>query len=306
MKEQTKRVEPELAPVPDPGDNVTLPEAVGFEGLPATVDIRQAGTIAAMAREEGEIKGAIVQAKHFPRDEMAAYTKILKSCERPSFAEGARYLFPRSGQSVEGPSVNLAREIARCWGNIRYSLRVVSLDEETVHIKGVAIDLESNNSVEMEDKFARLVYRKKGGWVKPDERDLRELINRRGAICVRNALLQLMPPDVVDDALAKAKETLTKAARGEIKQDPQAAARRIVLAFSELGVAASHIRQRLGHDIPPINEKELVDLRAIYNGIKDGTAKASDSFVMNGERAQSEGSAELNKEIDERSGGKSA
>ena len=45
-------------------------------------------------------------------------------------------------------------------------------------------------------------------WTVPDERDLRELTNRRGAICVRNAILALVPPDLVEDAMATADQTL--------------------------------------------------------------------------------------------------
>jgi len=74
---------------------------------------------------------------------------------------------------------------------------VVSLTDEHVHIRGFAIDLETNASTEYEDQFKRLVQRKgrdgETHWVQPDERDLRELIGRRGAILVRNAILSYTP-----------------------------------------------------------------------------------------------------------------
>src|SRR5690606_40175898 len=143
----------------------------GFEALPTeSVQDREVGAAAAVAREEAEIKSAIFLARQFPRNEFAAYNKVIKACERPGLAEEAVYNFPRGGQRVSGPSVNLAREIARCWGNVRYGLRVVSVDEDMVHIRGYAYDLETNAHVEHEDKFEKLVYRKSQGWVKPDER----------------------------------------------------------------------------------------------------------------------------------------
>src|SRR5690554_830452 len=109
----------------------------GFDSDQAAMVIDQeVGVAAAVAREEAEIKAALFLARRYPRDEHSAYTKVMKSCKRPGFAENARYSFPRGGQTVSGPSVQMAREIARCWGNIRYGLRVVTMDEDAVHIRG--------------------------------------------------------------------------------------------------------------------------------------------------------------------------
>lgn len=242
---------------------------------------QDAGSLAIIQREKTEIESAIIVAKRFPRDEAGAYTRIMRSCDRASFAEGARYAFPRGGATVTGPSVQLARELARCWGNVRYGLRMVDVTEDQVHIRGYALDLESNNYVEVEDRFARLVQRKQNGrtvWVSPDERDLRELVNRRGAICIRNAILQLLPPDVIDDAVRAAEATIRKAASGELKQDRQAAIRRLALAFDGLGVTTEMLTDHLGHDLDLITEEELADLRGVYASIRDGNTKRADHF----------------------------
>lgn len=280
----------ELAVRESAADLAGFEESAGAVGQLAT----QAGTASAVAREEAELKAAIVLARRFPRDEAAAYTKIIKSCQRPGFAEGCAYCFPRGGQNVKGPSVDLAREMARCWGNIRYGQRIVSLDEDHVHIKGYAYDCETNNYIEAEDKFEKLVQRKRGGqtqWVKPDERDLRELVNRRGAICVRNAILQVMPPDVVDDAVRQADETMRKAAAGDIKQDREGALRRLALAFSELGVNTDMIATKLGHPLELITDDELATLRQVFKSVRDGNSKREDHFDIpsaNGHSAKAE------------------
>jgi hypothetical protein len=259
----------------------------GFESNAADVGqlANQVGAVAGVAREEAEVKAAIVLARKFPRNEAAAYTKILRSCDRPGFADGAAYRFPRGGQTVTGPSVDLARELARCWGNIRYGLRIVSADEEQVHIKGYAYDLETNNYTEAEDKFAKLVQRKnrntgRAEWVAPDERDLRELVNRRGAICVRNAILQLMPPDVIDDALERATETLRKAAAGEFTQNREQAVRRMAAAFSEFGVTTAMLEAKLGHSLAEMSPEEMASLRQMYASIRDGQSKREDYFEV--------------------------
>lgn len=285
-------------------NQIITQEAAELAGWAQAEPAEQSGTLAVIQREKSEIESAIVIAKRFPRDEAACYTRIIRSCERPGFAEGARYAFPRGGTTVSGPSVQLAREMARCWGNIRFGLRIVSVDDDQVHIRGYALDVETNNYVEAEDRFAKLVQRKQNGrtvWVEPDERDLRELVNRRGAIVVRNALLQVLPPDVTEDAQRTAEATLRKAAKGELTQDRQAAIRRLALAFDGLGVTTEMLTEHLGHDLEIITEDELTSLRAVYTSIKDGNTRRGDHFDFKARRDA--GVSEVNARLEQADGG---
>ncbi len=248
-------------------------------------DAEKAPAHAYAAREEAEMKAAIVLAKRFPRDESTAYTRVMHACDRPTFAESANYCFPRGGQTVTGPSVDLARELARIWGNIRYGMRIVSEDDERVHIKGYAFDLESNTYVEAEDKFAKVVPRRNRAtgqteYLKADERDLRELVNKRGAICVRNAILQLLPSDIIQDAMARSRDTTQKVARGEIQQDREQAIRRLALAYHDIGVTSDMIAGYLKHPMDLITNEEIADLRAIYKSIRDGNSRREEYFRM--------------------------
>lgn len=249
----------------------------------ATINPQHVGALSAQTRETSEIQASITIAKRFPRDEIAARLKVSQSCARPSFAERAAYSFPRGGANVTGPSVDLARELARCWGNINYGLRIVEGDDDTLHLKGFAFDIETNNRIEMEDKFAKLVQRKnkKTGiteWVTPDERDLRELMNRRGAILVRNALLQLLPPDLVDDALSESRDTMRRAAAGELGKDRDAAVKNLAKAFATQGVTIEMLEQRLGHALMLVSDEEVAELRTVYKSIADGHSKRAEHF----------------------------
>lgn len=279
MSNATRQAPSRVAARPEP--EAPLARAGGFEDR--TGDLAtQAGSLSNIAREEAELKAAIVLARQFPRSEAASYERLMKSCKRPSFAEGCLYSFPRGREQIVGPSVDLAREAARCWGNTRYGLRIVTQDDDWVHIKGCCFDLETNNYVEVEDKFRKLIYRRDRGWIEPDERDLRELINRRGAICVRNAILQVLPPDVIDDAVRSATETTKKAAAGEIEQDRTSAVRRMVMAFSQVSVSAAMLEQHLGHAIDLITDEEIVKLRGIFKSISDGNSKRDEYFTVPG------------------------
>lgn len=220
------------------------------------------------AAVEAEIKSAIIVALRFPRNEDKAFQRLMKSCQRPAFAEDASYSFPRAGTDVTGPSIYLAREAARVWGNIRHGLNIVADDEENRTIEAWAWDLETNAKVYAQDSFRKLIYRKKGGWIKPDERDLRELTNRRGAILKRNCILELLPTDLIDDARQTAVTTLQKGAA----VDPEAARKKIIMAFSQINVTPDMLEAKLAHPLAQCSPAEIAELRSIYKSIADGNS----------------------------------
>lgn len=235
-------------------------------------------------REQSEIQAAIASAKYFPRNEVAAALQVTKSFARPGLAEAARYSFPRGGKTISGPSVDCARELARVWGNLRYGIRVISMTEEMVHIRGFAIDLETNSQTEYEDSFKRLVQRKgrdgETRWVEPDERDLRELISRRGAILYRNAVLSILPPDLVDSALSTADKTIRSLASGELKASREDVVKNIASRFDQLGVSVAMLEGYLGHALTDANADEVTDLKTIGKSLADGVTKREDHFDL--------------------------
>lgn len=252
------------------------------QGVAAT----EGGVAVGSARGQTEVQAGVVMAKNFPRDENLSWIKLEASGRRPSFAEGALYSFPRGGGTVQGPSVKLAREFARCWGNLWYGIDVVSMTEEYVHINGWAWDLESNSRVASEAKFKPLVQRRnrqKGGiteWVKPDERDLREMVNRHGAIAVRNAVLQLLPPHLVDELTDICKMTMRNAATEDVEHDRDRTLRNLASAYSHLGVSIAMLEEKLGHGLSEISPEELTELRQVYTSIRDGVTERQTHFVF--------------------------
>lgn len=231
-------------------------------------------TSSKVAEATAEVQASIIIAKNFPRDEDVAFEKLIKSCERTSFAKTASWTFPRGGKNLTGPSINIAREAARVWTNIEYGKSIVHDDEETRTIKVWAWDKESNNRSSDEDTFKKLIYRKANGgqWIKPDERDLRELTNRRAAILKRNCLLELLPKDLIEDAIKICKETL----KSKAAQDPGSARKAIIFAFSELNITPKMLEKKLGHKIAQCIPDEIAELRQIHQSIKDGNSKWSE------------------------------
>lgn len=259
--------------------------SVSTDGIETTTEIsNELQATPESQRAIAEIRGAILMARHFPRDEDRAVAKVVSMCKRLGFAEEASYSFPRGSTTVEGPSVVLARGIASAWGNIRYGKRVLRDDGETILIEAFAWDVETNTFITDQDEFKSLVQRKRDGqtkWVTPDERDKRELINRRGAICIRNCLLQVLPKDVVDKAFEDCKRTVKKG----VSENREDIIRAIIAAFDEYGVTKEQIEgwiAGLRHvdevSIRAITEDEVVQLRGILTSIKDGNSSPSDYF----------------------------
>jgi hypothetical protein len=247
----------------------------------------------AMTRDATEVlqqvQGAIIVAKRFPRSEDAAFAALMKACRRHTFAEDAAYSFKRGkrqdekGQWVDnyvtGPSVYLAREAKRVWGNMQSGVEIVRDDEKSRKIRAWAWDVETNTRQTFEDEFLKLIQRKVGRgrdaetkWVVPDERDLRELTNRRAAIAERNCILATLPNDLIYDALKIAEDTIRKG----ITDDPDGARKKIILAFGEINVTPDMLIAHLGHPIVECSPNELAELRKVYKSIVDGNSSWAD------------------------------
>lgn len=247
----------------------------------------QAGEMALVQREDTEIKAAMVLARQFPRNVSTAFQRLMMSVARPSFAKVAFYRFPRGKSSIQGPSIGLLREAARSWGNVRQGVRLVANDSNQIHLRAFAHDLETNTYSEVEDRFEKLIQRKdkfsgETRWVEPDERDLRELVSKRGAIALRGALSNVLPKDMIDEALATAIATEAKAGESDLTTDRERAIKGTLLAFAKIGVTGDDLEAYLKHPMMQLTGEELADLRAVYRSINEGEMRIADVFPPRG------------------------
>lgn len=234
-----------------------------------------AGTIEIeSSRAVAEAQGKLVIAKRFPRDEARAYSKIIDSCKRKGLAEEATYSFPRGGQTVSGPSIRLAEELARAWGNIDYGIRELSRKDGISEMEAYAWDLETNTSSSQKFSVRHIRDTRGGGQVLTDERDIYELTANQGARRLRARVLAILPPDIVEAALAECRRTLA----GNNDEPVADRVRKMIGAFAKFGVTAPMIETRLGHTLDAILPDEIADLQGIFNSLKSGMSKASDWF----------------------------
>lgn len=253
-------------PMRNGGTELTL-----SNGLPAaTGEVAVSRQVAEAAQE---VQAAVVLARTFPRDEDLFYSRLMRTCERFSFADKATFTFPRGESEVEGPSVYLAREMARMWGNMHYGHRVLFEDETRLKIQGYAWDMESNSRVTEEQTVSKMVQRWTGKgnnreliWREADEREKLELINRVGAKLSRNCILHLLPWDVVQDAMAACATTVAK----NVKSDPEAIRKQLIISFGQLNITPVMLNEYLGHPVKTCSPDELNKLRQIWKAIYNG------------------------------------
>jgi hypothetical protein len=224
-------------------------------------------------RAIAEAQGKLVVAKRFPRDRYQSMEQILDACKRKKLADGAIYAYSRGGEKVSGPSIRLAEELARCWGNIEYGLRELSNQPGYSEMEAYAWDLETNTYSAQRFTVRHIRERKEGDKSLTGQRDIYEITANMGARRMRARILAILPDDVVDAAVQQCRQTIA----GSSDEPLSARIERMRQAFAKSGVTTQMLERRLGHVLAETTLDELPDLQGIYNAIRDG-AKASEWF----------------------------
>lgn len=226
------------------------------------------------SRAVAEAQGKLLIAKRFPRNTAKAFADMMESCSRVSFATQAMYSYPRGGQTVSGPSIRMAEELARNWGNIEFGTRELSRRDGESEMEAYAWDLETNlvRSIKFTVKHLR---DKKGGAVAlTDERDIYEVTANMGGRRVRACLLAVLPPDYVDSAVQECAKTLAGG-----NQEPLVdRVKKMLVTFAKWNVTSEMIEARIGKKVEEVFAEDMVELISIHNSIRDGQSKPSDWF----------------------------
>lgn len=244
-------------------------------GVMAQMDKINQGTVAIEAsRAIAEAQGKLVIAKRFPRDEVEAYAKAMEACQRPTMAAKAFYSFPRGGQTVEGPTIRFAEELARCWGNIDYGIKELSQDDGKSEMQAYAWDLETN--AQSVQNFTNPHQREQGKKMVnlTSQRDIYENNANMATRRLRSRILAILPSWFVEDAVEECKKTL--AGRNDTPLIDRV--KKMVVAFAKIGVTQEQIEKRLKKKIDTMNADDFVEYTGIYNAIKQGESKIAEWF----------------------------
>ena len=239
--------------------------------------------IAVAAASKAEVEASYVMAMKRPRNEEDARVKIVTTCGNPFFARKAIYKKPvGGGEFVEGPSIRLAEEMLRAWGNVKTLQTAIYEDDARRIVKVTVIDLETNISYSKEISITKTVERKsaKGRDVvgeRINSYDQRifivkatddELLNKEAALVsktIRNNGLRMIPQHIIDEACLRVRKTIAAG----VKEDPSRARNELLNEFARFGITPSHIEKHIGHAVAQLTDSEIVELQSALNAIAD-------------------------------------
>ena len=228
-------------------------------------------------RQAQEVQAAMVIAKRFPRDEVEAFNRILKSCQRKTLAEQSMYEYPRGGQKVTGPSIRLAEALAQNWGNLDYGIVELEQNNGESQVMAYAWDLETNTRQSKIFSVPHIRATKHGNKTLTDPRDIYEMVANQGARRLRACILGVIPGDVIDSAVEQCQLTL-KGANPEPLIDR---VRKMVKTFEDkFSITKEMLEEYIECNSDAFSENDFMRLRNIYGSLKDGMSKREDYFKI--------------------------
>lgn len=255
-------------------DEISGPNVPAPINLPT--DTINQGTVAIEAsRAVAEAQGKLLIAKKFPRDEIAAYAKAIEACRRKTMAKKAFYAYPRGGQTVEGPTIRFAEELARCWGNIDYGIKELSQDGGKSELQAYAWDLETN--AQSVQNFTNPHQREVKGKMQSltSQRDIYEANANMATRRMRARILAILPAWFVEDCIAECKRTLA----GDNEEPLIDRVKKMVIQFQKFGVSQEMIERRLKRKVETMTADDFTEYIGIFNAIKEGESKVAEWFA---------------------------
>jgi hypothetical protein len=229
------------------------------------------------SRAVAEVQAMVIVAQRAPRSEADALRKILESCGQMKLAERAFFKFSRGGSSVSGPSIHLACEIARCWGNVNYGVKELARDDGAgqSEMMAAAWDLETNTRADTTFIVPHKRDKSGGPVALSDMRDIYENNANNAARRLREMIFRVIPPYIKAQAEDACRATLE---RGESDEPMPQRIAKTLKAFAEIGISRERIEAKLGTKADAMTPVDLGNLRISYQSIKRDEISAEEEF----------------------------
>lgn len=237
--------------------------------------------MAEQQRAKSEIEAALTIAAARPRDQKEAMDRIITSCQRPGLAAKAKYRYSKGGTDIEGVTIDLMEVVAQMWGNLDFGFRELARfpgvgggPGESV-VEAFAWDMETNVKRKVQFTVQHAEKTKKGLRIITDPRDIYEWVANQAQRRVRTCLENIIPRDIYEAAAEECEKTM-RANVGDIKE----ALAKLLPAFAQFGVTKDMLETRLQRRLETISAAQVVYLRTIWVGLRDGISHPEDWFDM--------------------------
>jgi hypothetical protein len=243
-----------------------------LQSVPPPGTITQA-TAVEQARAVAEVMAAIQVAQQFPRDMARAYAEMRDACGSLSLAERAFYSVPNRGS---GPSVHLARELARIWGNVDYGVHELRRDDAAgmSEVRAFAWDQQTNvrSTRTFQVPHERMAKGKRQKLV--DLGDIYLSNQNIGARAVRECIYQMLPSRLVLEAQKLCRQTLENGEGASLPDRIDA----MVKAFAGIDVTVDQMEDRIGRKKGAWTAADVAEMGVTYRSIQAGDLSKDEAF----------------------------
>lgn len=226
------------------------------------------------AQDSASINQQIATAKKWPRNLLRATNNALAVATMDQeTAKVCGYSVPRSGKTISGPSVHLAKIIAQQFGNLRIDAKVIAIDHKHITSQAVCFDLENNLAIRVEVK--RSIVGKNGRF---SDDMITVTGNAANSIAMRNAIFSVIPRSIVDKIYNATKQMIT----GDLSDKTKLIAKRKAVVDQlkdTYGVTEKEILSAISKaSIDHIDAEDIATLIGVGTAIRDGDTTIDEVF----------------------------
>ncbi len=253
------------------------------------IDLASQATAIEQSRAVAEVQAAVLVAQQRPRNKALAVEEMRDATAQTTVAEKAYFRYPRGGENVTGVSIHLARELARCWGNIDHGIKELRRDD----VKGEsemlahAWDMQTNARSSTTFIVPHVRDTASGSRRLTESRDIYENNANSGARRLREQILAVLPNWFVEEAKANVDATL-KRGNGDPLEERRANA---VHGFAGIGITVQQLEKKIGVPSAEWGGEHLGQLAVIFRSIQRGEINKADEFPVSESPAETEVSA---------------
>lgn len=252
--------------------NVTT--ALRTNGAPP---VRSEATGIEHSRAVAEVQAMVVVAQSRRRDVSRALEDMKQSCGRMALAERAFFSFRRGGSAVNGPSIQLARELARCWGNVNTGVRELDRDDARGRSEMLAFgwDLETNLRADVTFIVPHMRDKTGGPVALTDMRDIYENNANNAARRLREMIFACLPVWFREEGIALCRATLEK---GESDEPLPLRRSKMLATYAAIGISRERVEARFGGNVDNMTVVDLATYGILFRSIKNGEADKDEEF----------------------------
>ena len=240
---------------------------------PAAPAASQAAAVE-QSRAVAEVQAAVVVAQQVPRDIRRAEAEMRDTCGRTAVAERAFYSVPNRGS---GPSVHLARELARIYGNVQYGVHELRRDDDAGESEIIAYAWDVQANVRSSRTFI-VPHARMAGKQRRQLTDLGDVyLNNQnvGARAVRECIFTVLPDWYIEAAKEQCHKTLQE---GDGKPLPERIAG-MVSAFRGVDVTEAMLAAKLGKKRGQWDAGDVAAMTVVYTSIQRRETSVADEFA---------------------------